>query len=76
MAADKYSGEQLWEVLYELAPVKRPKPPSTLYDVIVDGADLDAVKRYVAGGHDLCQQFACFIDQADPFAHMRAAFRD
>lgn len=58
MAADKYSGEQLWEVLYELAPVKRPKPPSTLYDVIVDGADLDAVKRYVAGGHDLCQQFA------------------
>lgn len=52
------SSEQLWETLFELAPIKRPKPPSTLYDVIVDTADLETVKRYVAGGHALSQRFA------------------
>ena len=48
----------IWEVLFELAPIKRSKPPSTLYDVIVDTGDLATVKRYVAGGHAAVQQFA------------------
>ncbi|MEO1246418.1 MAG: ankyrin repeat domain-containing protein [Pseudomonadota bacterium] len=53
--------EQLWDVLFLLAPAKRPAPPSTLYDVIVDseGApeDLKLVREYVEGGHDLSRQF-------------------
>jgi hypothetical protein len=52
------SGEQLWEWLFELAPIRRPAVPSTLYEVIVDTADLDTVKRYIAGGHALSQQVA------------------
>ena len=48
----------IWHALFELAPIKRPTPPSTLYDVIVDTKDLATVKRYVAGGHAIDQQFA------------------
>ena len=52
----------LWGVLFELAPMKRAKPPSTLYDVIVDsdGKDeaLALVRQYVEGGHELSQQYA------------------
>ncbi len=49
---------QLWDRLLELAPARRPKPPSTLYDIIIDSQDLETVKRYVDGGHELSQQFA------------------
>jgi len=52
----------LWGVLFELAPIKTAKPPSTLYDVIVDsnGNDeaLAVVREYVEGGHELSQQYA------------------
>ena len=48
----------IWDVLFELAPIRRPKPLSTLYDVIVDTKDLETVKRFVAGGHSVVEQFA------------------
>lgn len=50
--------DRFWETLFLLAPIKRPKPASTLYDVIVDTRDLDTVKRFVAGGHAIAQRFA------------------
>ena len=58
MASREDTSENLWARLYELAPIRSAKPASTLYDVIVDTADLETVKRYVAGGHELAQQFA------------------
>ena len=50
--------DNIWDTLFELAPIDQLKPPSTLYDVIVDTRDLEIVKRYVAGGHAAEQQFA------------------
>ncbi len=52
------TGEKLWQELFALAPARQPALPSTLYDVITGSADLETVKRYVAGGHALVQQFA------------------
>lgn len=46
-----------WETLWSLAPMRRRKPTATLYDVIVDTTDLDLVKQFVKGGHEINTKF-------------------
>ncbi|MCP5154821.1 MAG: hypothetical protein H6983_11685 [Ectothiorhodospiraceae bacterium] len=41
-----------WDALLQLAPARLPNPPATLYDVIVDGGDLEQVQAFIDGGHD------------------------
>ena len=47
---------ELWSRLFEIGPIRRPKPTASLYEVIAHVGDLDLAKRYVEGGHDISRR--------------------